>query len=164
MCKIYIIEGADGTGKSTLAKFLANETKGHILHSSFNKDWDIEDYHETIMDAAVELSEWQDVIIDRWAVSEHVYGKVFRGGESYNTSKLIEDHNSDDIVWIYCRNDNAVQNHFKNQKERKEMFSSMEKVVIEFDEYVKKNIQQINWITYNFDKISIPQFIKEIMK
>jgi thymidylate kinase len=165
---IYILEGPDGTGKSTLAAAIAEKTKGHILHSTFNKDWDIEEYHTEIMEAAIDLNRYQDVVIDRWAPSEFVYGKVFRGKPSYDSSILVEEYfGQHDITWIYCRNDNAVENHLNNKKNRKEMFDDMTKVVEEFDDYVSytsNNWIKLPWITYDFDKVDIDNFVKEITK
>ena len=97
--------GENGTGKTTLANKIAEETKGHVLHCSYNKDWNIEQYHIDIMETAQKLVKYQDVVIDRWAMDEFVYGTVFRGGPSYDTSALIEKYHDDNIVYIYCENE-----------------------------------------------------------
>lgn len=167
--KIYIIEGPDGTGKSTLANKIAEETKGHILHASYDKNWNIEKYHFDLIDVAFRLSKYQSVVLDRWAISEFVYGTVFRGGPSYDTAGLIEDSMDDKIVWIYCENEDAVKNHLANSKKRKEMFDDMTKVVEEFDDYVEyssNNWLQIPWIKYNYNYnwINIDEFVKEVTR
>lgn len=165
---IYILEGPDGVGKTTLARAIQDKTKGHLLHASFDKEWDIEMYHLQLIDVARELNEYQDVVIDRWAPSEYVYGNVFRDGPSYDASKMIENRTQDgDVKWIYCRNDNAVQNHLKNREERKEMFNDMSKIVEEFDKYVEytsNNWIHIPWITYDYDKVDMDQFVEELCK
>ena len=122
MNKIYILEGPDGTGKSTLASEIVEQIKGHVSHCSYDKSWNIEEYHRSIIEVARKLAQYQPVVIDRWAPSEFVYGTVFRNNVSYNTSNLIERFFDDNIVWIYCRNDDAVKNHKKNIKTRNEMF------------------------------------------
>lgn len=166
MKKLYILEGADGTGKSTLANAIAEETKGHVLHCSYDKTWNIEDYHCLVMKSAKELVNYQSVVIDRWAPSEYVYGHVFRGKPSYDTSLIIEKFISKDMVWIYCKSDDAVENHKKNINIRDEMFDDMTKVTKEFDEYVhytSNNWVHIPWVEYDFDKVNMKSFVKEIV-
>lgn len=161
---IYILEGADGCGKSTLANTIAEETKGHILHCSYSKDWNIHEYHLDVFAAALSLSKYQDVIIDRWAPSEWVYGNVFRGKESYNVFTLIEAANTKaDITWIMCKNVNAVANHLKNKEKREEMFESMYDVVANFSIF-ESDTPELNWIDYDYDKVNMKQFVKELVK
>lgn len=162
---IYILEGIDGSGKTTLANAIAAKTKGHILHSSFNKKWDIEEYHTDIIESALILAQYQPVIIDRWAPSEFVYSTVFRDGVSYDTGQLIEEYFNNIKYWIYCRSDNAVENHLKNKTERIEMFEDMADVIDCFDEYVqytKNNWIHIPWKEYDFEKLNIKEFVESI--
>lgn len=159
---IYILEGPDGVGKSTLAHKIAKITKGHILHCSYKKSWDIEEYHEDILEAAILLDEYQSVVIDRWAVSEHVYGTVFRGQPIYNVLNFIKKHNTNDFKWIYCHNDNAVENHLKLAKERKEMFNDMSKVVELYDSFVNLTREVINWYDFDYDKKTFKQLWEEL--
>lgn len=169
---IYILEGPDGVGKTTLARAIQDKTKGHLLHASFNKDWDIEMYHLQLIDTALELDQYQDVIIDRWTPSEAVYGKVFRGSESYNTDRFLENIsdrsnlvNPSVAKWIYCRNDKAVENHLKNKEERTEMFDDMTKIVEGFDKYMTKSKKLgYPWIEYDFDKVDMNSFVEEVCK
>ena len=157
---IYVIEGPDGTGKTTLSKAIAEKVGGEILHPGFNKKWNIEKYHKAFFKLATEFDEMGiPTILDRWAPSEHVYASVFRGGESYDTDALIKKLGAD-VVWIYCRNDNAVANHFKNQTIRKEMFDDMTEVVKAFDQYVSES--PLDWRMYDYDKVDMNKFVEEL--
>lgn len=154
---IYILEGPDGTGKSTLAQALQEKTKGHLMHLTFNKYWDMEAYYLAAYNAAIELSNYQDVIIDRWIPSEIIYGHVFRGGPSFNTSEIPE---FEQAKYIYCWNEKAVENHLANKKNRDEMFDDMTHVAAAFDKYIETS--KLPWEKYNFNNVSMEAFIEGI--
>lgn len=154
---IYILEGADGTGKSTLANALQEHTKGHLMHLTFNKHWDMQAYYLAAYNAAIELSNYQDVIIDRWIPSEVVYGHVFRKGPSFDTSNIPQ---FEDVKYIYCWNENAVENHLKNSEKRAEMFDDMSHVVAAFDKYIETS--PLPWQRFNFNHTPLNVFIREI--
>lgn len=159
---IYIIEGPDGTGKTTLAHALAKKTNAAILHCSYNKEWNMRAYHKTMFTTAEVLNQFGiNTILDRWAPSEAVYSKVFRDGESYNTNELIQRYASDtDVKWIYCWNENVVDNHIRNSKNREEMFNDMAKIAEEFEDYI--NSSKLPWVSYNFNQQNLDEFVKEL--
>lgn len=166
--KLYILEGADGTGKTTLANKILEETKGHLLHASYKKDWNIKEYHDDIFSSALILLKYQDVIIDRWAVSEEVYSEAYRGGKSYSADDYIigilsknSIYDYSNIKFIYCCNDKIVKNHERNKTIRKEMFDDISPVVNEYTKYI--NNTNINWIEYDFTKNDLDLFVKGII-
>lgn len=157
---IYVVEGVDGTGKSTLCQAIANEVNGLVIHSTFNREWNIYEYNRQTMEYAQALSAAGiNVILDRWAVSEEIYGTVFRAGPSYDTLKLIREY--DNIVWIYCRNDNAVENHLRNQQNRVEMFRDVSEAARLYDEYVSRS--DLNWSVFNFEEVITDDFIEDLL-
>lgn len=163
--KIIILEGADGTGKTILANALQEETKGTIMHSNYREEVNMEQYNMTMINNAISLSNFGDtVIIDRWAPSEEVYGNVFRDGPTYSVDKLIDaikNMTSPEIIWIYCKNDNTVENHLKNKKDRDELYSDMTDIVEEYDKFIKNS--NLNWIVYDFTKVKLDKFIGDIL-
>lgn len=161
---IFLLEGVDGVGKSTLANEIAKQTKGHILHASYNPNWNIEAYHIDLIMSAGRLAVYQPVVIDRWAPSEFVYGSVFRGKPSYDVTAILDEFGDDlDMRFIYCRNDNAVKNHTKHLKERKEMFDDISQAILVFDEFIRQDKQKREWITYDYDKCNMQEFVKELL-
>ena len=160
---IYIIEGADGTGKSTLARQIAKATNGNVLHQTWDKDWNMEEYHTDTFVAAIELSQYKPIVLDRWALSEEIYGNVFRNGPSYNVKGIIlEAVGAAKITWIYCRNDNVVKNHNENRKKRDELFETMEGVQEAYDAYVKAT-PSLSWKIFDYSLVNTDNFIKEII-
>lgn len=162
--RIYVIEGADGTGKSTLCRAIADQTKAHILHGSYSNEWTISIYHKAMLHAANLLLPYQPVIFDRWAVSEEVYANAFRGGSKYSADEFMDENLRffQDIKFIYCENENAIKNHIENSSTRDEMFNDITDVLAYYDQYLEES--PINWIRYDFDKIDINEFVKEIIK
>ena len=165
--KLYIVEGADGTGKSTLCNAIREKTKGHLLHGSYKSDWNIKKYHGDMLESANLLFKYQSTIFDRWSVSEEVYSNAFRGGSNYSADdfmiNMFADYgaiNFSDVVFIYCENENTIKNHKENVKNRPEMFDDMTKVVHEYDKYL--DTTNIKWNRYDFNKINMEEFVGEI--
>lgn len=64
-----ILEGADGTGKTTLAKILANEFNLDICHCTQHDPADYDFYEQSIRK--------NNIIWDRHTIGELIYPKVF---------------------------------------------------------------------------------------
>lgn len=160
---IYILEGPDGTGKTTLAHKIAEYKKASVLHSYFDTSWDIKKHHDDMLKSALIAEKWRPVVLDRWVDSETVYGTIFRGKPGYDTGEylFLRKPELKNVIWIYCRNDNAVKNHLKNMKRRNEMFDTMEQVVTMFDDLVKYDATR-DWIEYDFNKVKVRDFVKEL--
>lgn len=158
---IYIVEGADGVGKTTLAEEISTQLKAANLHCSYKSGWNMLDYHTAMIQCAEAINDLDiNVVLDRWAPSEKVYASVFREKESYDTDSLIKYYYPMlEITWIYCRNDNAVSNHLENKKIRPEMFESMVDVVNEFDAYIQDH-KWMKWIVYDYNKVDMEEFVK----
>lgn len=159
---IYILEGPDGAGKTTLANEIAEQRKASVVHSYFDPSWDIKEHHKDMFKAAQIINVWRDVVLDRWAPSELIYGDVFRGKPGYDVLGYLWEMESElqDVTWIYCRNDNAVENHLKNMEKRDEMFDDMSEIVTRFEEFVADS--DLNWITYDYDKVDMKEFVKNL--
>lgn len=163
MKKLYVLEGADGAGKSTLAYEIAQQTGGHLLHGSWNKEWNIKAYHTNMYVSAYLLLPFQDVIFDRWAVSEQVYSEAYRNGADYSADEFMKTTIDREVkvIYIYCENENAIKNHKNNSKKRSEMFADVSPVIKEYNKYLDET--KLKWIYYDFDKVNMKSFVKEIV-
>jgi thymidylate kinase len=163
MNKIFVLEGADGTGKSTLANYISELFGANIIHCSYDKNWNIKQYHEDMYECAVKMSEYNHVILDRWSLSEYVYGSVFRNKPAYDALQFMyKKQEQTDFIWIYCQNNNAIENHEKNKNERVEMFDNIEKVEEVYNLYIN-NEKNIKWNIYNFDTMRKEDFINKLI-
>ena len=120
-------------------------------------------YHLDVIGAAIVLNEYQDVVIDRWSISELVYGTVFRRYPSYDVERfMLENYYPMSMVLIYCTNDKVVDNHEENKKVRDEMFDSMRDVARYYDKVVEES--NLPWVKYDYTKMDMNKFIKGLIK
>jgi hypothetical protein len=76
---IIIVDGPDGTGKSTLCAEL--ETHGFkSMHLTYRWKDRMDLYHWSAMNWAIKQARRTPVVLDRWWPSEEVYAEVYRGG------------------------------------------------------------------------------------
>lgn len=85
---IYILEGPDGGGKTTLAEKLSAMTRIKITHFSYPKDEE-EKARMFIMYQDL-LKSGSNVIIDRCWYSEMCYGPVMRGASTITYPQMYE--------------------------------------------------------------------------
>jgi len=82
MSKLIIVEGADCTGKSTLAKFIARELRAAYFHAVGKKNLHqgMTEYHVNMVENALVCLDVSDmnVVFDRHWPSEVVYGQILR--------------------------------------------------------------------------------------
>lgn len=100
---LFIIEGADGSGKTSFAEMLSKQTGYPILHRSQPKD---EDEKVRMFDEYMRLaSSSKNVILDRCWYSEMVYGPVMRDEsvlsypDMYKLERAAKKHGA---IIIYC--------------------------------------------------------------
>lgn len=75
---IVLIEGADSSGKSTLAKHLVETHGAKYLHSTVRHH--VWKWHVGALRVAMRKSRKRLVVLDRHYLSELIYGAIFRGG------------------------------------------------------------------------------------
>jgi len=129
---IIVLDGPDGTGKTTLANVFKDIYGAHIIHSTWTpeKEEHMDRYHFGQLDAAEHISEEHNcvVIIDRLWLSDLCYSEVYRGGTDFiyhhSISEVLKSHNALNVV---CLPDDNIrfEKHFnKLLTERDEMFTS----------------------------------------
>jgi thymidylate kinase len=159
---MIIIEGADCTGKTTLAKRICEEVGGQYFHCSYHPKWNVEAYHRLIGHTAGKLEEQAGVptVIDRFAMSEAAYGLVYRNGPSYDTAALMQEMiKAYKPTFIFCRTESAAEDHKRIQQTRSEMFDDITEVVNVFDELASSGKYGVN-ILYDYKKHDTDYFIK----
>lgn len=103
--KLFLIEGCDGAGKSTVAKEIAEKYNADYVHLDELKDKDI--FAEYLRAMALAIDGTCNVVMDRCWLSEPVYAAVFRNGYERMGQldyKSIEEFATQycDVVVIFC--------------------------------------------------------------
>lgn len=128
---IIVLEGADATGKTTLAKTLVRKFGARYLHLGIHRD--IWRWHLAAVRRAVRLAEHHLVVVDRLWLSEQAYGQAFRGGPAYDLGartldRVLQRYGA--LTVLCVRRDFAGHMyHFERLKtERPEKFDGIERV------------------------------------
>ena len=131
---ITIIEGVDGTGKTTFAKKLAEEKAATYLHADkpTKKAW-WQEYLDPITS--------QNMVLDRWHLGELVWPKI------YGRQSLFDEESFDLCNWtlskigtrliVLTRSDDDIANELLNRGEEKEIESVLLAKELFLDSYKK---------------------------
>jgi thymidylate kinase len=134
---IIVIEGPDGSGKTTLANQLCKELGAKYVHLTYRWGSKMFDYHTAALFYVLRQAEHQPVVLDRWWPSEIIYADVFRGGSKWPLAYRLFEKAAllYGFTFINCLPQDKVEylKHFDElQKKRLEMFNNMEKI---YDKY-----------------------------
>lgn len=163
---IFYLTGPDHSGKSTLANFIVKLRNANYIHSTYNKEWDMKEYHENIKNMALVLNNEynQDVVLDRWCLDAFPYRFVNKGN-TYNPKDLWNEflHEiGNDLILIYCK----PTGEFDSNK-REEMFNESDMTVIEseFDKLFDI-FDGIEHYTYSYidNGSDMESFINDVIK
>ena len=122
----FILEGPDGSGKSYLAKILADNLNLSIRHFGAPSDKleAVQQYH-MYMDITESM---YNTILDRSWYSDMVYGPIYRGFAHISKEMMWRlEHNLDNTTLIYCTGN--IEAMWQAAQERGENY------VKSFDEY-----------------------------
>lgn len=133
---IIVIDGCDGTGKTTLAKAICDKHNGVYIHNTYRWPTKMPLYHTAALHRALKLARTRLVVIDRLWMSEAVYAATYRGGSPWPhmgrmMDRIIRKHAG---VYILAQ---SPANHFEKfqqlKAERTEMYDDVEEVRRRFD-------------------------------
>lgn len=127
---IFILEGPDGVGKTTLAQHMAKKLGAVYLHLSYRWPDHMFEYHTAAIRWAIRKSRKQPVIIDRWWPSEALYAAEYRGGSKWSQMGRMMDRvaRKHGAVYIYCLPEDLVEYEKRFDKlktEREEMYDNV---------------------------------------
>lgn len=124
---IFVLDGPDGVGKTTLAQQFVKQLGAKYLHLTYRWKDKIWLYHTAAMKYALHH---QPIVIDRWWPSEAVYAAAYRGGSTWPMQgrmceRVALKHG---VIYIMCLPESveaAVEQHGKLKEEREEMYDDI---------------------------------------
>lgn len=181
---IVVLEGADGTGKTTLAEYLEANYNAHVIHRTWSEDLEkvMDDYLlDSVNEAVSVYSEGGLVVIDRSFITEWVYSEVFRNGTKWKGlhRAMCNGLNGLDACFVVCsiEDDPVYKDHYEAlMLERNEMYSDVDKMLdinsyFNFInnrngslEFIGPNLGIKNLVSYDiFDHKSVEHFAEEFL-
>lgn len=152
---IFVIEGPDGTGKSTLAKALCEKLDARYRHLTYRWPKSMDLYHWAGLEQCLKDSTRQPVVLDRWWPSEAVYAAAFRGGTAWPTWHRMLDRVAlkHRVFYVLARpkDKEAYTKHYEVLKgKRIEMYDSMHTVYDLFGDWETTMKDRVDFMTYDF--------------
>ena len=161
---VLLIEGADGTGKSTLIKNLVEQLDNARQFACVPRGWPMQkDYWDSLMYNI--NSERNIAIIDRCFISELVYRSIKNDKlRNISLSDVLELLNKSYVKIIYCHTDDAYkfaklrgEDYIKTLEEASEIENMYKYLMLLF-----KNFSNAKIIEFDWQKDELKTLIKEI--
>lgn len=155
MNTIYLIEGCDCSGKTTLAQQLKEKFPNHVyIHNSVVPN--MKDAHQNVIQTALQAQKTHTVIIDRLHLSERFYGNEFRHGTAYDTEALDQLLNEcSNLKRIICHLswEDIKEIHSKRYATGQEMYSTISNIWKAYENFNSPNWVKYNWKTQKLEDI-----------
>lgn len=141
--KFIIVEGPDGMGKTTLAKFFTRRLRAFYFHATAK---DIQNdqagyLHNILDNAEVNIGMHNcSVVLDRHWPSETTYGPVLRPGKEHKVSDLFSRCISLNVQYVFCMplNSNSLLRFIEKQTIGDANLNQYKKIVDNYKEIIDK--------------------------
>jgi transposase-like protein len=125
---IFVLEGPDGAGKTTLAMALKEMLGARYLHLTYRWKDKMHLYHYSAIRVAGHMAQHQPVIIDRWWPSEIVYADAYRGGSKFTKHYFLLELIASKIglTYVMClpeERDRYLEHYNILKGQREEMYN-----------------------------------------
>ena len=139
---IFIFEGIDGSGKTTLARAFSKKARIQLLrykrHFKLFSATRYSEIEANFLNSILQVCKRDSFIIDRWHISEKVYSCIFDRNYNRKFWKKIDAFLSDRAVIIYCDADAKVaSSRIKIFKREKVDLTSLTAAKAAFDDALK---------------------------
>lgn len=133
MFPFIVLDGPDGVGKTTLAKFLCQKLGATYRHLTYRFPDKMHHYHTAALEMCLRDQQEVPVVLDRWWMSEIAYAAAFRGGSRWPMMGRMLDRVAlkHKVLYIICLPEDKERylEHYSRLKgEREEMYESMSNV------------------------------------
>jgi thymidylate kinase len=124
---IFVLDGPDGTGKTTLAEGLVDCLGAKYIHLTYRFKDKMHLYHGAAIRLCARLAEHQPVVLDRWWISEIVYAEAYRGGSKFTKHYFLLEHVATQlgVTYVICLpkdRERYLQHYEVLKDQRQEMY------------------------------------------
>lgn len=121
---IIVLEGADGTGKTTLANEIVKQLDAGYVHLTYRFKKNMFAYQTWAMHKALRhvATTGKPFVIDRHWISENIYADEYRGGTKWPLSGRFFDRVMNKVggIYIFCLHDGTIEDYKERYKKLKE--------------------------------------------
>ena len=120
---VYVIEGPDCAGKTTLADAMVKYLNAEYLHLTYRFKDRMDKYHTAALEYVLKKAEQGPVILDRWWMSEIAYAAAFRGGTAWKRAgrmldSVAQKHAFTYILCLPYDRDAYIEHHARSKEKR----------------------------------------------
>jgi thymidylate kinase len=134
---IIVIDGCDGTGKTTLAEAICKRHDGVYIHNTYRWPSKMPLYHTAALHRALKIARTRLVVIDRLWMSEAIYAEVYRNGSPWPHMGRMIDRIIRKVGGLYILTQSPEGHREKFEKlksEREEMYDNVDRVRERYDQ------------------------------
>lgn len=161
---LILVEGPDGSGKSTVIKNLIEKNEAFELSSPSRKsDRIYKDYQKLISMSEVVL---QPILIDRSILTEIVYRHIDKSESSkFNLIELLQEFEKRNVKIIYCTNSKCFERSMSRGEDNIVDIETSNKIRESYDFIIEiiEKFTNIKVIRYDYEKDKLPN-IKQLME
>jgi thymidylate kinase len=137
---IIILEGPDGSGKTSLANKFVEKYGARYLHLTYRWRDKMPVYHLAAIQRAAKLAdEGKLVVVDRWWPSEYIYSDTFRGGVRWPLygrymERIMLKYAG---LYVFCIPSNvklSIERFDKLRSEREELYEDVVEIIKRYTE------------------------------
>lgn len=160
---LIIVEGPDGSGKTTLVNKIVEKKLAKKIHGTHRNMPNQYILWWTLIDECKDVKN-TNYIIDRCFISDWAYRVAVGDDEPYMTLKEMTDLlKFSNVLYIFCDNENSYslsQSRGEDYINDKSVHDKLRNVYIFIRETIRRFCKEATCITYDFDKHNFDDLCK----
>jgi len=158
---VFILEGCDAVGKSTLSTALSQKLNMSVYHgSSFEAS---KSSNEVLFNSFLKYTDMDDIIIDRYTYSNLVYATLYKDYSiiTYEQLERIEGLIKDKAVLVYLYADSeTIKDRLSNRGDDYVKANMIDSILSEYEKVLSKS--QLFKMKFDTNKLTTEQIVRKL--